>query len=106
MVHHYGLRNTKPSYNVIEHKNSSGGVVIGKGRQGLDPFSEVVNNHDDVAMTISRSRITCHEINPKFGKWTDGHHGMKWSRLSTHLMGEYLTRMTFMNHIHTSLKIM
>jgi hypothetical protein len=102
MVHHYGLRNTKPRNNVIEHEKSKWWCPsLEKVGKGLNPFSEVVNNHDDVAMTISPGRITCHEINPPFGKGTNSHHRMKWSRMSTHLTGEYLTRMTFLDHIHT-----
>jgi hypothetical protein len=71
MVCRYGLRNTKSSNIVIEHEKRSGGVIVGKGRKCLDQFSEVVNNHDEVVMTISRGRLTCHEINPPFGKGTN-----------------------------------
>jgi hypothetical protein len=53
MVHHHGLRNTKLRNNMIEHEKRNGVFVVRKGRQILNPFSELVNNNDDVAMTIS-----------------------------------------------------
>jgi hypothetical protein len=53
MVHHYGLWKNELGNYMIEHEKSSGGVIVRKGRKSFNPFSEVVNNHDDVSMTIS-----------------------------------------------------
>ena len=45
-------------------------------RHGLDPLSEVINNHYDILMIVGRGRVDCHEVDCPFEKGTDCDHGV------------------------------
>ena len=38
---------------------------------GLGPLSELINNHDDIFMTIGQGRVDCHEVDFPFAEGTD-----------------------------------
>ena len=40
-------------------------------RHGLNPFSEIINGHNDVLMTTGRGGITSHEVNFPLTEGTD-----------------------------------
>ena len=50
MISNDGLRDTKPSNNVIEHELSSYLTVSGKCRHCFGPFGEVVHGYDNISM--------------------------------------------------------
>ena len=45
-------------------------------RHGFDTFSEIIDGHDDVVMTIDQGRITCHEVSFPLTKGIDCDHRM------------------------------
>jgi hypothetical protein len=51
---------------VIEEKMHCCVSGVVEGRHGLDPFSEVIYNHDDVFVSISIWRVASHEFYAPF----------------------------------------
>ena len=45
--------------------------LIVECRHGLNPFCEIINDHNDVVMVIDRGRIIGHEVNFPFVEGTD-----------------------------------
>lgn len=75
-------------------------LTFNKGRHNLIPPSEVVKIHNDVVVDIQWSRFTLREIDTPFGKGDDNNHKIKGSKMSMHLIGEYLTRMIPIDQSH------
>lgn len=59
-------------YDMVEEELSSSGIVSIICGHHLSPFSEVVDDNDDIAMPPSRVRVTCHEIDSQFSKRENG----------------------------------
>jgi hypothetical protein len=81
MVGGSGLRDTKPSDDIIEYEQHYSFPGIIKCRHRLDPFSEIVHNYNDVSMPPGRVRVTCHEVNALFSEWTNENYRVKRRRM-------------------------
>lgn len=69
MVSYNGLRNAKMHYDVVEEELSSSDTVSIICGHHLGPFSEVVDNDDNIVMPPSRAMVTCHEV---YAPFSDG----------------------------------
>jgi hypothetical protein len=58
MINNNGLRDTKPSNDMIEYEQCCSFPGVLKCRHCLDPFSEIVHNYNDVSMPPDRVRVT------------------------------------------------
>jgi hypothetical protein len=81
MVGDDGLRDTKPSDDMIEYEQCCSFLGVIKCRHRLDPFSEIIHNYNDVSMPPAQVRVTCHEVNAPFIKWTNGNYRIKKSMM-------------------------
>ena len=72
----YGLRDSKPSYHMIEQKESGNFSILNICRHSLSPFCKVINDYDDVTMPPDRGRITMHKINTLLGKNDNNNEGV------------------------------
>jgi hypothetical protein len=70
MVSDYGLRDTKPSNDMIEYEQHCSFLGIIKCKHCLGPFSEIIHGYNNVSMTPILVRVTCHEVNAPFNEWT------------------------------------
>lgn len=67
-----GLRDAKMGYNMFKEELSSSDIVSIICGHHLGPFSKIVDDDDDIAMSPGRARVTCHEIYAPFSKWSNG----------------------------------
>ena len=68
MISDYGLRNSKPSYYMIEKEERGSLTILCICRHSLIPFCEVIHGYNDVNMPPILGRITMHKIYPPFGE--------------------------------------
>ena len=52
VVSDYGLWDSKPSYHMIEQKESDSLAILYICRHCLSPFCKVINDYDDVTMSL------------------------------------------------------
>jgi hypothetical protein len=104
MVCDNGLRDTKSSNDMIEYEKCCSFPGIIKYRHCLDPFSEIIHGYDNVSMPPGQVRITCHEVNAPFSKWTNGKYKVKRSRMRSDLIVIWLKSMAFLNGSNAILK--
>ena len=97
MIGNDGLRDTKPSNDVIEYELSSCLTVSGKCRHCFGPFGEVVHGYDNIGMPPSRVRVTRHKIDAPLRKGTNGNDRMKRNEWHTNLALINLAIMAFTN---------
>ena len=53
MISDYGLRNSKPSYNMIKKKEGEGPAILCICSHFLNPFCKIIYGYNDVTMTPS-----------------------------------------------------
>jgi hypothetical protein len=104
MVNDNGLRDTKSSNNMIEYEQCCIFLGIIKCRHQLGPFSEIIDDYDDVSMPPDRVRVTCHEVDSPFSEWTNENYRVKRSRMRSDLILVCLTSMAFMDDSNAILK--
>ena len=46
-------------------------ILTVEHRHGLDPFGEIINDHNSVFMTVDGRRIIGHEVDLSFAKGTE-----------------------------------
>jgi len=84
MISNDGLRDTKSSYDMVEKKLSNSFIVNITCGHRLNPFSEIINEDDDICMPPRRARVTSHEFNTPLGKGSNDNNwvqGRGWSVL-------------------------
>jgi hypothetical protein len=81
MVSDDGLRDTKPSDDMIEYEQCCSFPDVIKCRHHLGPLSEIIHIYNDVSIPLDRARVTCHEVNAPFKKWTNGNYRIKRRRM-------------------------
>ena len=72
MISNDDLRDTKSSYDMVEKKLSRSFTISITCGHRHRPFSEIINDNDDITMPPDQVRVTCHEINTPFSKGADG----------------------------------
>lgn len=60
------FQNPKSSTNMVEEKEGHGSYHIVECRHGLNPFSKIVNYHDNILVVISGWWSELHKINGPF----------------------------------------
>ena len=85
---------SKPGYDVIEEKTrcSVSGVV--ESGHNFSPFGEVVDNDNNVFVTIAGGGITSHKVDAPFTKGACSNDRVKKSRGSSVFIGVELTLLT------------
>jgi len=86
MISYNSLRNIKLSDDVVKHKKCGSATIIKKCSYSLNPFSEIINDNDDITVPPVGGRITLNKINSPFGEGVDGDNGMQWSRVGMCLL--------------------
>jgi len=56
---------------MVEKEASYGVCHVVEHRHGFDPFGELVNDHNDILVVITRWRVACHKVHAPFAKGTD-----------------------------------
>jgi hypothetical protein len=97
VVSNDGLRDTKSSNDMIEYEQRCSFPGVIKCRYFLGPLSEIIHIYNNVSMLPSRVRVTCHEVNAPFGKWTNENSRVERSRVRSDLIVIILTSMEFLD---------
>jgi hypothetical protein len=97
MVSDDGLRDTKPIDDMIEYEQCCSFPDVIKCRHRLGALSEIIHSYNDVSMPPDRVRVTCHEVNSPFIKWTNGNYRIERSRMISNLIIIGLTSVEFLN---------
>jgi hypothetical protein len=98
------LRDSKPSYNLIEYEERNSLTIGFKCRHGLRPLSKVVYDHDNVMMPPSRSWVAIHKIQPPLGERINPDDWMDRGWMREHFPIEHLAGVTLLNHFDTIFK--
>jgi hypothetical protein len=97
-------RDTKPGDNLVEHKEGCSLPIGFYGRHGLDPLSNVGDDHNNVLIPPNRSWVAIDEIYPPLGEGTDGNDWVKRGWMQAHFLSEHLARVTLPNRFDTIFK--
>ena len=91
-------------YDVVEEKMrcSVSGVV--EGGHSFSPFGEVINNDNNVFVTIAGGGITSHKVDAPFTKGARNNDRVKKSRGSTGFVGIELTLLTTSHGMNAIMK--
>jgi hypothetical protein len=98
MVSDDGLRDTKPSDDMIEYEKCCSFPGVIECRHRLGPLSEIIHSYNDVSISLGRVRVTFHEFNSPFRKWTNRKYRIERSRMRSNLMIIGLTSMALLNY--------
>jgi hypothetical protein len=104
MINDNLTRDSKPGYNLIEHKKLGSPTIGFDCRHGLNPLSEVVCGHDNVLMSPNRSWVAIYKIHPPLGEGTDGNDLVKRGWVQGHLLSEHLAGVTLLDRFDTIFK--
>jgi len=74
MVTYNGLRNANTHYDMVDEELSNNDTVSVRCLDHLGPFSEVVDDEDNIAMPPGRVRVICHEVYAPFSEWANGNY--------------------------------
>lgn len=97
MVSDDGLRDTKLSYDVIKKELNHKFIVSIICGHHIGPFSEIIDNDDDITMPPDRARVTFHEVNTPFYKVLDSNNWVQGSEWGTLFAVINLASMTFLD---------
>jgi hypothetical protein len=95
---------SKSGYDVVKEKTccSVSGVV--EGGHSFCPFGEVINDDNDVFVTIAGGGITSHEFDAPFTKRVGGNDRVKKSRGSSGFIGVEMTLLTSFHDMDAIMK--
>jgi hypothetical protein len=95
---------SKAGYDVVKEKMccSVNGVV--EGGHSFCPFGEVINDNNNVFVTIAGGGITSHEVDAPFTKRVGSDEGMKKSRGSSGFIGVEMTLLTSFHGMNAIVK--
>jgi hypothetical protein len=95
---------SEPGYDVVEEKMhySVSGVV--EGGHSFGPFGEVIDNDNNVFVTIARGGITSHKFNAPFTKGACSDDRVEKSRGSVGFVGIELTLLTSFHGMNEIMK--
>jgi hypothetical protein len=99
-----GLRDIKPSNDMIEYEQCYSSPSVIECRHRLGPFSEIIHIYNNVSMPPDQVRVTCHEVNAPFRKWTNKNYRVKRSRVRSDIMITSLASMAFLDDSNAILK--
>jgi hypothetical protein len=95
---------SKEGYDVVKEKAccSVSGVV--ESGHSFDPFGEVINDDNNVFVTIAGGRITSHKVDAPFTKRVDRNDRVKKSGGSSGFVGIELTLLTSFHGMNAIMK--
>jgi hypothetical protein len=95
---------SKVEYDVVKEKTHYSVSSVVEGGHSFCPFGEVINDDNNVFVTIARGGITNHEVNAPFTKRADSDDGMKKSGGSSGFIGVELTLLTSFHSMNSIMK--
>jgi hypothetical protein len=95
---------SEPGYDMVKEKThcSVSGVV--EGGHSFGPFGEVINDDNNVFVTIAGGGITSHKVNAPFTKGAGSNDRLKKSGQSTGFVGIELTLLTSFHGMNAIMK--
>ena len=78
MIRNYSLWDPKLCNNMVEEKKCSCLSSVVECRHHFNPFGKIVNRDNNITMPLIRRRVTGHEINTPFRKWSSRDNRMHW----------------------------
>jgi hypothetical protein len=84
----------EPGYDVVEEKTRCSVSGIVEGGHGFRPFGEVIDNNNNVFVTIAGGGITGHKFNAPFAEGASSNDRVKKSGGSAGFVGVELTLLT------------
>ena len=94
MVCNYSLWDPKPCNNMIKEKQCSCLSCVVECRNRFIPFGKLVYCDNNITMPPGRMRVTGHEVNTPFRKWSHRDKKMHWRWLFADFMIKNLAYMT------------
>ena len=78
MIHNYSLWDPKPCDKMIKEKKCSFLSCVVECRHHFGPFGKVVDCNNNITMPPGLRRVTGHEVNTPFRKWSSRENMMHW----------------------------
>jgi hypothetical protein len=97
-------RDTEPSDNLVEHEEGCSLPIRVYSRHGLDPLSEVFDDHDNILVPPSRSWVAIDEIYLPLVEGTDNNDWVKRGWVRAHFLSEHLAGVKLLNHFNDIFK--
>ena len=91
-------------YDVVEEKMRCYVSGVVEGGHSFSPFGEVIDNDNNVFVTIARGGITSHKVNARFTKGACSDDWMKKSRGRPGFVGIELTLLTSFHGMNAIMK--
>jgi hypothetical protein len=95
---------SKVGYDVVKEKMRCSVSDVVEGGHSFCPFGEVINDDNNVFVTISGGGITSHEVNDSFTKRVGSDDGMKKSGGSSGFIGIELKLLTSFHGVNAIVK--
>ena len=93
----YSPWDPKPCNNMIKEKLCSGLSYVVECRHRFSPFGKIVDCDNNITMPPGRRRVTGHEVNTPFRKWSNRDNRMHWHWWFTDFTIKNLACMTISN---------
>jgi hypothetical protein len=97
MINENLTRDSELGYNLIEYEEGKNLTIGSNYRHGLNLFSKVVYDHDNVLMPPCRNWVAIHKIHPPLGEGTDDNEWMERRWMRVHFPSEHLAGVTLLN---------
>ena len=98
MICNYSLWDPKPCNNMTKEKKCSCLSYVVECRYRFGPFGKIVDCDNNITMPPGWTRVTGHEVNTPFHKWSHKYNRMHWKWWFADPTIKNLARMTTSDH--------